>query len=1140
MSTELTLLSRVAFRGQEVTGPRLRDLLALLAADLRSGCGTARLVEGLWPDDKPENPTKALQILVSRARALLGADVIARTATGYRLTLPDEQVDVVALHRHLEAARKHAAAHEHAAALAEAEAGLALEHDACPQTHGDDPDRVGTSATSAGHGHRATSATTLSQAANSSSTVASPLASPRIPAASSNDVNPPATGANHSAANPLGSPRTSATARTGPSAASPLATPRPPAAAGTGPAASPPAASRTLAASPPGTGPAAASPPTTTPTPLTELRAASAVAFRELHRLRALSLARLNRHAEALPALLAAAGGHDEELLLELLRCEAATAGASAALARYEAYRRTLRDELGTDPGPALQALHRDLLQPPVRHGVQHEPNPLLGRDDDLAAVVSLLRTARVVSIVGPGGLGKTRLAHAVAREADQRVVHFVGLAGVTREEDIATEVASALGVVEARRPGANVVAGIAQALGSALLVLDNCEHLVGGVADLVHALVSLTRDARVLTTSRAPLGLSSESVYLLPELDLSTSIELFTQRARAARPSAELPADTVAELCRHLDGLPLAVELAAARVRVMSVADLAHRLADRFSTLRGTSRDAPARHRALHAVVEWSWQLLAPEAQQALCALSVFPSGFTAEAAQRLGAADALEELVDQSLLKVTDTPSGTRFRMLETVREFGAAKRTDTRVIEDFCAWAREYALEHYEGPFGADPAYAMSRLRTEQDNLVQALRYAIEREDGPTAAAIVAGLAAFWTFTSTYGRMAVLIEDAGRLLSHYRPEPEFVEVTRAAAAVCTAYAFAVQFPRATRTLYVLRRLPPAPPDTLIRALAVLVAAVPELDMSTLDEYCASPWPWLSGGASAVASYVRESDGDIEGARRDAERMLAVFEREGQPCMRILALSRFGELHLHLGNGEQARQYLGKAWRLQEELGVWTDEIGLRWALALASLQVGEVEAAARWAEDARTGADDDRFTYRSFDLGVQAELLLCHGEVDDGLRAWRHAVELLDDVRPPGANGEPALEPWTLEVKSVAVVAHARHGRLDLVRHLLPELRKAVSALLTATAQPTYLTGLPLCGALLLALGMAEPDRDGARLIALAEQCRYLRQFQPTMDPARIRDVVPQAAYSEAVSDYAGLSAEELRAAVLAAVS
>ncbi|WP_428832522.1 AfsR/SARP family transcriptional regulator, partial [Amycolatopsis dongchuanensis] len=216
MSTELTLLSRVAFRGQEVTGPRLRDLLALLAADLRGGCGTARLVEGLWPDDKPENPTKALQILVSRARALLGADVIARTATGYRLTLPDEQVDVAALHRHLEAARKHAAAHEHAAALAEAEAGLALEHDACSQTHGDDPDPAGPPATSAGHGHRATSATPLSEAANSS-TVASPLASPRIPAASSSDVNPPATGANHLIANALGSPPTSATARTGPS-----------------------------------------------------------------------------------------------------------------------------------------------------------------------------------------------------------------------------------------------------------------------------------------------------------------------------------------------------------------------------------------------------------------------------------------------------------------------------------------------------------------------------------------------------------------------------------------------------------------------------------------------------------------------------------------------------------------------------------------------------------------------------------------------------------------------------------------------------------------------------------------------------------------------------------------------------------
>ena len=342
-------------------------------------------------------------------------------------------------------------------------------------------------------------------------------------------------------------------------------------------------------------------------------------------------------------------------MLAELLRGEAATLGPSAALDRYEAYRRSLRDELGTDPGPALQAVHQQLLQgtsPVVRHGVAYEPNPLLGRDDDIAAVADLLRSVRVTSIVGPGGLGKTRLAQVVSRQAEQRIVHFVPLAGVAADDDVAGEVAAALGAggpgrtpISQRAVPTGVVAGIAAILGPgpALLVLDNCEHVLRGAAELVRALVSMTKDLRVLTTSRAPLGLSSESVYLLPELSLPTTVELFGQRARAARPGADLPADVVEEVCRHLDGLPLAVELAAARVRVMSVAEIARRLEDRFGLLRGGPRDAPERHQTLRAVVDWSWNLLDPAGQAAMRALSVFPAGFTADAARRvLGDGDA------------------------------------------------------------------------------------------------------------------------------------------------------------------------------------------------------------------------------------------------------------------------------------------------------------------------------------------------------------------------------------------------------------------------------------------------------------------------------------------------------------------
>src|SRR5215471_19136356 len=626
VTVELTLLSRVSYGSLEITGSRLQGLLALLAEDLHMGCSVSRLVEALWPDEQPEHPAKALQVLVSRARARLGPGIIVSTPAGYRLSLREDQIDASAVLLCAFESEKRSRAGDHLAALGRAEAGLAL----CEGAEG----------WGSGDGH-----------------------------------------------------------------------------------------------------------------PLSALRAARVPAYRSLLRARALALARLGRRAEAAAPLgeLILRCPRDEEVLAELLRCEAATAGPAAALARYADYRQRLRDELGSDPGPALQGVHQELLQadaPVIRRGVRHEPNPLLGRDNDIAAVAGLLRTSRVTSIVGTGGLGKTRLAHAVSGQAEQRVVHVVELAGVAADGDVAAEVASALGVGEeggapagrrSGRPG--VLGGIVAALGPgpALLVLDNCEHVVHGAAELVHALVSLSKDLRVLTTSRAPLGLSSESVYLLPELDLPTTAELFEQRARAARPDADLPVQAVRELCGRLDGLPLAAELAAARIRVMSVAEIARRLDDRFAVLRGSARDAPQRHRTLHAVIDWSWNLLDPVGQAAMRALSVFPGGFTAGAAQHLLGAGVLrgsdvlavlEQLADQSLLKVTDTAAGARYRMLEAVREFAAAHLAEAgeaeRVTGRFLAWARDFGVVHHDSVLVGDDLPILELLRAEQDNIVQALRY------------------------------------------------------------------------------------------------------------------------------------------------------------------------------------------------------------------------------------------------------------------------------------------------------------------------------------------------------------------------------------------------------------------------------
>ncbi len=1042
MTTELTLLSRVAFRGEEVTAPRMRGLLALLARDLHRGSSTARLVDGLWPDEQPGNPTKALQILVSRARAQLGSDVIASTPTGYRLCLTEDQVDTAAVQLSATAAAQRSRAGDHAAALTHAEAGLAL-FDGRGESDGRTDD------------------------------------------------------------------------------------------------------------------------------PVSALRAERAPTHATLVRARALSLSRLGRRAEAVEVLadVMRARPRDEEVMLELLRCEAATAGPSTALATYDTYRRSLRDELGSDPGAELQALHQQLLQgetPVTRRGIPYEPNELLGRADDVAAVAELLRTSRVASIVGAGGLGKTRLAHVVSRQAEQRVVHFVALAGVGTDGDVAGEVASVLGVGELRRSSVgglaaprDVLAGIVDALapGPALLVLDNCEHVVPGAAELVRALVLMTGDVRVLTTSRAPLGLSSESVYLLPELGLSTAVELFGQRARAARPGVDLPAEAVEDLCRHLDGLPLAVELAAARARVMSVPEIARRLDDRFALLRGGARDTPQRHRTLEAVVDWSWNLLDPADQAAMRALSVFPGGFTADAAEHLLGGDvveSLEHLVDQSLLQVTDSGPGTRFRMLETVREFSTTRREEAgetgAAIDGLLAWAIDFGVAQHESVFGPDPYGSGQRIRVEQDNLAQALRHGLARDDGRTVAATSAVLWALCVADSNYSRMAMLVEETAWCLSHVRPEPELVEVMRTASTLSTVFAFLFQSAHALRALATLRRLPPAPSDTMVRAFANALCAVsdPAAERSTLEALSDSDEPLLAGAANGIATYRRESEGDLDSALVAARRMLDAFDDPAHPWMRVMTHSRIGELCMQLDLGDEARRHVETALLAQEELGEESDPIGLRWALVLACLQLGDLDGAEQWLELAALHQRDEPMGVFTYDLAVRAELALARAEVDAGLRLWRGAVERVRNVQGPVVGLDPVLNPWVLELQAGAVIAHAQHGRLDLVEEMTAGLPDKLSALLAdPSAEPTLsLMDLQVRGALLLALAWIDIDRGetrtGARMIALAERFRFLRNFQPTMSPASATQAAVEAdrsAYDDAVSSYADLGADQLRTTALA---
>ncbi|MFJ4785753.1 ATP-binding protein [Streptomyces sp. NPDC088794] len=1055
MTTDLALLSRVAFRGREITAPRLRGLLALLAEDPRGGCSTGRLAEGLWGDDGvPERPGKAVQVLVSRVRGQLGADVVLSTPTGYRLGLEAARIDSSALLLFEAGSAERARNGDHAGALAQAEAGLALWDGS-------------------------------------------------VGAGAGEDLHDP----------------------------------------------------------------------------VIALRVARMRTFRALVRSRALALARLERREEAAGPLgeLALEVPRDEEVLAELLRCEAVTVGRAAALGRYDTYRRGLREELGADPGPGLRSVYQELLKadaPPVRHDVPHEPNPLLGRDADIAAVGALLRDARVVTVVGPGGLGKTRLSHAVSRAAAQPVVHFVPLAGVTSDADVTDEVASAVGAGEGGRfaGGGDMVSGIVAALGTgpALLVLDNCEHVVDGAADLVRELVSRSKELRILATSRAPLGLSSESVYALPELSPATSVELFEQRARAARPGVELDPERVAEICRHLDGLPLAVELAAARVRVLSVADIARRLEDRFALLRGGARDAPERHRTLRAVVDWSWNLLEPDGRAALRALSVFPGGFSEEAAEYvLGeSGDALfllEQLAGQSLLKVGDSPAGVRFHLLETLREFSAARRAeageDDVVTDRFLLWARDFGRAHHDVLFRADPLPAWHRIRAERDNLVLALRHALARADGPTTAALTAVLASLWVTDSSFGRVITLCAETGGPLSHFRPgpdSPEDVETARTAATMCAGALFMGLGPHAVRQLATVRRLPPAPPDTVVRAMAVVLRATPDMrppEYASLQELCASDAPLLSGMAWGVLSYVWEAEHETERALECARRMPDTLGELANPAMRLLSHGRISELCMQAERGAEAYDHLRAALRTLEEFDGWPDSIGVRWGLVLACLQRGEIDEAEYWLGLAALDQQPESVRIYAPDLAARAEIALARGLTEVGLGLWRRAVERIreDSAVLALRDGDPFVDPWALEVQAAAVAAHAQQGRPEPVAALAGQLRERLLAMLTASSGSSGSSGssdpsetsspleLQVHGTMLTALGfagLAEGDPTAVRLVALAERMPAVREF-PTLSSARSRraaENADRAAYDDARSTYATLNREELRAAAL----
>ena len=362
-----------------------------------------------------------------------------------------------------------------------------------------------------------------------------------------------------------------------------------------------------------------------------------------------------------------------------------------------------------------------------------------IGRDEELASLVRLLGSVRLLTLTGAGGSGKTRLAReAVLRQSgDFTQVGWTDLAPIGEAGSLAQQVAAALKAGERAdaSPRDQIVEAVAER--PVLLVLDNCEHLVDACAELVESLLRVCPRLTILATSREALSVESETAWLVPPLAPDEATELFADRARAALPSFQLsPANAkpIEEICRRLDGIPLAIELAAARVRVLSPEQIARRLDDAFRLLVGRSRTALPRHRTLRATMEWSFDLLAPREQILLRRLSVFAGSFTLDAVEDVCAGEPLEvddildavaTLVDKSLVVMSPGEDEARYHLLETVRQYAVERMDEANERDCFeCRFAEYYLrlLEQSEPALigGFNDPRVLAAAVAELDNL------------------------------------------------------------------------------------------------------------------------------------------------------------------------------------------------------------------------------------------------------------------------------------------------------------------------------------------------------------------------------------------------------------------------------------
>ncbi|MFJ9440599.1 AfsR/SARP family transcriptional regulator [Kitasatospora sp. NPDC101235] len=948
----------------------------------------------------------------------------------------------------------------------------------------------------------------------------------------------------------------------------------------------------------------------------------------------------LGRAAELVAELAELCGRQplDEPLQLLMIRALHESGRTAEALRHYERTRRALAEELGVDPGRGLRSLYAELLAPDAHEAPKPEPvrapvpvpapvaapqlprsggnlrgrlTSFVGREEDLAALRGMLTGRRLVTLTGPGGSGKTSLSTEAGR-AEQSAggwpdgVWVAELAPLESPDAVPAAVVSALGLREIVLHSTNMVAEVIDKRAEnpvrrlvehcghrrMLLVLDNCEHLIQAAADLADVLLAECPGLTVLATSREPLGVPGETVLPVEPLPDPVALRLFAERAAAARPGFDPQSDpeACAEICRRLDGLPLAIELAAARLRVMTPRQIADRLDGRFSLLTAGSRTLLPRQQTLRAVVDWSWDLLGKRERAVLRRLSVFAGGWQLEDAEAVCAdgvevapgevADLLLSLVDKSLLVADlDGASLPRYRMLETIHEY-AAERLAGAAAERAATEARHLAhfrtmLSVADGQIhGPRQLHWLTVLEREQDNIRIALRRAIDLRDEEQALLLALGMSWYWSLRgysmearTWYSAVAALgpdpfgpdaprpvplersvfayelplsagvVEEARRLLAMFRLIGLFegnLDVLGDPEAIEVAHRLMGVY---TPDLPQAYRFP-----ALMRVFGAFLAGRLEEMKDLIDD--AVRGCEQHGGVSDLAFILQVRarmmndwpSGEAQSIE-DGERSLELYEQSGDLWGISQALSAHGESLANRGESEAAAEAYARAIELVEELGAPQEVPILRVNLGSALLE-HDMDRGERVIREALASIDTPGLNQSTTGALMFGHLTLCgiHAQRGEFERALAELDEL-DTVRVGGF--APSLVTGMLLSSRGWITARA--GDPDAGFELLRDGWRQLRAVTAASGFFEHMTVLvvPAVTAVLCAFAQYDGDLERARVAAVLTGAHgglngpkggYLDRVERARSEAVLRELMGDAGYEEARADGVGMTQEQ----------